>query len=67
MRFLTNEQNDSSHMAYADTYWFACACVKPNQTKGKMQMSSNSPTDSDQINQTPLVGKPVVEEAVLAC
>ncbi len=52
--FLTSEQNESSHMAFADTFWFAwnSACVKLNWTKGKMHMNSNSSTDLDWVNQT---------------
>ncbi len=51
---LTNERNDSFHMAFVDMFWFAWnfARVKPNPTKGKMQMSRDSSTDSDQMDQT---------------
>ncbi len=54
MWILINEQNDSSHMAFAATFWLTWnfACVKPNQLKGQMQMSRHSSTASDHITQT---------------
>ncbi len=56
----TTELNGSSHMAFVDTFWFAryFACVKPNWTKGKMQMSWNTSTDSDHMNRTTGVKTP---------